>query len=208
MIEVIPLFPTVIYKNDISNNITEECVNNAKQEDYIRTTPDNGWISQNQNIHKESKYADLFAALDYHVDFYCKDILKIKNDIRLECLNSWFVMNSGADFTQDHFHATSMVSGVLYLDAPEGSSPLSFHCDLYKNHGFGTFFPLEYEEMNSFNATTYHMDVDDGILVLFPSNLRHSVKPNGNDVKRYALAFNYIPTGEMSVGANKIKLSI
>ena len=106
-----------------------------------------------------------------NVNYFAKQILKIKDDIDLVCMSSWVTMNSGSDYAQDHIHASSMISGVLYLDAPPGSAPINFHGDLYKKNTFGTFLPIEYSEQNQFNSNNYRVDVESGIIVLFPSNL-------------------------------------
>ena len=207
--EVITLFPTTLYKNNIINDFTEDCIDNLKGEEYIRTTLDNGWITKKKDFHRDDKYADLFGAIDYHVNYFAKEILKIKDDIDLVCMSSWVTMNSGSDYAQDHIHASSMISGVLYLDAPPGSAPINFHGDLYKKNTFGTFFPIQYSEYNQFNSNTYRVDVESGIIVLFPSNLRHSVRPNSDSsIKRYAMSFDYIPVGVLNAGSTKITLNV
>ena len=124
-------------------------------------------------------------------------------------MSSWVTMNSGSDYTQDHIHASSMISGVLYLDAPSGSAPINFHGDLYKRNTFGTFFPIQYSEYNQFNSNTYRVDVESGIMVLFPSNLKHSVRPNSDSsINRYVMSFDYIPIGVLNAGSTKITLNV
>ena len=207
--KVVTLFPTTLYKNNIINDFTEDCIDNLRGEEYIRTPADNGWITKKQDFHNDNKYADLFSAIDFHVNYFAKQILKIKDDIDLVCMSSWVTMNSGSDYAQDHIHASSMISGVLYLDAPPGSAPINFHGDLYKKNTFGTFFPIQYSEYNQFNSNTYRVDVESGIIVLFPSNLRHSVRPNSDSsIKRYAMSFDYIPVGVLNAGSTKITLNV
>ena len=207
--EVVTLFPTTLYKNNIIDDFTEDCIDNLRGEEYIRTPADNGWITKKQDFHNDNKYADLFSAIDFHVNYFAKQILKIKDDIDLVCMSSWVTMNSGSDYAQDHIHASSMISGVLYLDAPPGSAPINFHGDLYKKNTFGTFFPIQYSEYNQFNSNTYRVDVESGIIVLFPSNLRHSVRPNSDSsIKRYAMSFDYIPVGVLNAGSTKITLNV
>ena len=207
--EIVTLFPTTVYKNNIINDFTEDCIDNLKGEEYIRTPLDNGWITKKLDLHKDDKYNDLFGAIDYHVNYFAKEILKIKDDIDLVCMSSWVTMNSGSDYAQDHIHASSMISGVLYLDAPPGSAPINFHGDINKNNTFGTFFPIQYSEFNQLNSNTYRVDVESGIMVLFPSSLRHSVRPNSDSsIKRYVLSFDYIPVGVLNAGPTKISLNV
>ena len=207
--EIVTLFPTTVYKNNIINDFTEDCIDNLKGEEYIRTPLDNGWITKKLDLHKDDKYNDLFGAIDYHVNYFAKEILKIKDDIDLVCISSWVTMNIGSDYAQDHIHASSMISGVLYLDAPPGSAPINFHGDINKNNTFGTFFPIQYSEFNQLNSNTYRVDVESGIMVLFPSSLRHSVRPNSDSsIKRYVLSFDYIPVGVLNAGPTKISLNV
>ena len=93
MMEVVTLFPTTIYKNNIINDFTEDCIDNLRGQEYVRTTADNGWITKKHDFHNDDKYADLFGAIDFHVNYFAKQILKIKDDIDLDaCL---LTMNSG-----------------------------------------------------------------------------------------------------------------
>ena len=207
--EIVTLFPTTVYKNNIINYFTEDYIDNLKGEEYIRTPLDTGWITKRLDLHKDDKYNDLFGAIDFHVNYFAKEILKIKDDIDLVCMSSWVTMNTGSDYAQDHIHASSMISGVLYLDAPPGSAPINFHGDINKNNTFGTFFPIQYSEFNQLNSNTYRVDVESGIMVVFPSSLRHSVRPNSDSsIKRYVLSFDYIPVGVLNAGPTKISLNV
>ena len=49
---------------------------------------------------------------------------------------------------------------------------------------------LSIKRFNNFNGETYMMAIKKGELILFPSNLKHSVPPNQSDEERISLSFN------------------
>jgi len=65
-------------------------------------------------------------------------------------------------------HANSILSAVLYVNAPEGSNRLYF------DHP-NKFIPYtnQVTEINEFNYEYYYFDVEDGDIIIFPSWLAH-----------------------------------
>ena len=85
-----------------------------------------------------------------------------------------------------HRHERSVISGAYYPKCEDESAPLIFES------------PLQPYQMNMNNIrqgpyNQYFLDFNPqpGLLVLFPSWLRHSVPPNRSD-KRYTISFNTI----------------
>ena len=80
--------------------------------------------------------------------------------------NAWFAIYKEGHYTVPHYHLPSNISFVYYLKANKTSSPLIF------------------DECN-FSITPY-----DDLLVVFPSNLIHSVKPQVGKDNRICIAGN------------------
>ena len=97
---------------------------------------------------------------------------------------SWLNVYNGPVFQEVHQHPMSLISGVYFVAAPAGSGDLFFQAPepsmFHAATGPGNKFPL--------GATSY--TPVDGLLVLFPSELRHGVKPSAPETIRITMAFN------------------
>jgi|TARA_B110000977_G_scaffold168670_2_gene218063 uncharacterized protein (TIGR02466 family) len=82
--------------------------------------------------------------------------------------NSWYTVQHVGSQLKQHLHANSILSAVLYVNAPEGSNRLYF------DHP-NKFIPYtnQVTEINEFNYEYYYFDVEDGDIIIFPSWLAH-----------------------------------
>ncbi len=85
-----------------------------------------------------------------------------------------------------HHHANNFLSGVYYLAAPEGGDRLTFHDPRPQRDIIEPIYTAE----NAFNRRDQDVGVRSGTVVLFPSWLTHSVKPNKSRSLRVSVAFN------------------
>lgn len=125
----------------------------------------------------------------YVFDFMCH-VLAIDGEVAIT--QSWVNKNRPGEFTPSHMHSNSIISGVLYLDVPDGACIM-----MHKEAPYGTYvldFPTNFERRNysAFAHTHHKVDVKNNDLVLFPSMIFHSVPPNDSIVDRYSMAFNSI----------------
>jgi uncharacterized protein (TIGR02466 family) len=103
----------------------------------------------------------------------------------------WANINRRGAFNAPHTHPNSLLSGVVYLkiasadqgvieffDAREGSPPNHWSC----------FRALE--EQTALTRDTHVVTPHEGLVLFFPSWLRHWVRPNLTDEDRVTLAFN------------------
>ena len=116
--------------------------------------------------------------------------------------------------THQHFHSNSLVSGVLYFEDCEDTAGLSFH----KRQGWDNLFQysvnLDFNSQKNknnmsyiYNESTITIEPKQWDLVMFPSTLNHSVRPNKSTQKvRYSLAFNTFVRG--TVGDSGSQLDI
>ena len=73
------------------------------------------------------------------------------------CGDCWYARYDKGDYAEEHDHGKKSISFVYYVNTPVGSSPLYFS---------------EYD-------TT--VDAEEGNIVMFPGNVKHSVPPNNCD---------------------------
>ena len=104
---------------------------------------------------------------------------------------SWLNKNKKGESHHEHQHPNSMVSGVWYPQIHESLPPIQFR------HKGQRDISLQTEKYNTFNSATFMLPMKKGELILFPSNLTHSVPPNQSDEERISLSFNTWPKGNL-----------
>lgn len=97
------------------------------------------------------------------------------------------VMPAGA-LHAAHIHPLSVVSGTIYLQLPDGASPIKFEDPRL---GFFMNTPTVKTKAKSINKRFLSIKPNEGDVVLFESWLRHEVPQNMTDEPRISVSFNY-----------------
>ena len=84
-----------------------------------------------------------------------------------------------------------MISGVWFPYIHEQLPPIQFRNNRQRD------VSLEAVKFNTFNSATFMLPMKKGELLLFPSNLTHSVPVNQSEEERISLSFNTWPKGNM-----------
>jgi uncharacterized protein (TIGR02466 family) len=113
------------------------------------------------------------------------DFLKIAEE-GLEITSCWANINTKGGTTKPHTHPNNYLGGVYYVDTPENSGSIEFEDPRIQPKLIHPRFHGPTEE-NSGHVT---VDVEPGMLLLFPAWLVHSVKPNPSDQLRISISFN------------------
>ena len=64
---------------------------------------------------------------------------------------------------------------------------------------------IQPKEQNELNSSDVHFFIETCDIVIFPSNLTHSVPPSDNDYTRISIAFNSFPSGEIGFVDGRLK---
>jgi len=151
------------------------------------------YVSKNLNILDEISF--LREEIYNNVKNYLNNIMKLKMDFQFT--TSWVTKTFSNGYSQEHKHPNSFLSGVYY---PIGNENFKIKFHKEKN-----IWGTEQIEINDLNADWYNFNItENSVLILFPSNLRHSIEKNLSDKIRYSIAFNTLPLGEMGTGDSKI----
>ena len=110
---------------------------------------------------------------------------------RLAITQSWLNKNEKGESHHEHVHPNSMISGVWYPVIHDKLPPIQFRNRAQRDVELST------ERYNTFNSATFMLPLNPGELILFPSNLTHSVQPNLGDEERMSLSFNTWVKGNM-----------
>ncbi len=103
---------------------------------------------------------------------------------------AWFVVSPAGASNLRHCHPRSFLSGAYYVKAPPGASPLCFHdprpAKLHATPS-STNFPA-----TPYTTEAVNCQVREGLLVIFPGWLDHSVPAHRAEGERVVLSFNFV----------------
>lgn len=86
-----------------------------------------------------------------------------------------------------HQHANSVISGIYYVKAPPGSGQLLIHSPYHD-----TMLDPPILKPNGINNSIVSFEPREGLMVLFRSYVKHSVKPTKGKAERVSIAFNLL----------------
>jgi uncharacterized protein (TIGR02466 family) len=196
---IIPIFPEAILYSQQINVDSNKIMNYLKKIKYNITessiTKDaDCFMSNKLNVFNDLKF--LKKEIDTHVNFYLNKVLNYKMDYKFT--TSWATKTNHKGYGQKHYHANCFLSGVYY---PIGNK--DFKINFHKRHF--TMWDVDIKEYNEFNAKRIVFEIkNNNTLILFPSDLDHSISTNTSDITRYSIAFNVNPKGLIGSGDNGI----
>jgi uncharacterized protein (TIGR02466 family) len=110
------------------------------------------------------------------------------NQVPIRPANCWANVNPKYASNKIHDHANCLFSGVYYLKAPENCGNLMF----YDPREARTFYKPAVKEFTTYTADAVAHAAQEGVLLIFPSWLKHGVEPNLSDTDRISISFNYV----------------
>ena len=106
------------------------------------------------------------------------------SDSEMVITQSWLNKNMKGESNHEHEHPNSIISGVWYPKIHEQLPPIQFKTHKQRD------VSLSIKNFNHMNSETFMLPMKMGELILFPSNLSHSVPANQSDEERISLSFN------------------
>ena len=185
-------FSTPVWASKIDNfkNVNKEMIDyifNLKTKDPKGITKSNfiGWHSKDFDLNDEAP-KNFIEAIKKNINVALNDMgwdLK-KQFVKINSL--WAIVNEEGAFNQRHHHGNSDLSAAYYVSAYENCGDIVFYdprpAPVYKH-------PIS-KSPNILNASINSVKPEEGLLVLFPSYLEHSVNPNFSKQQRIVISFN------------------
>ena len=185
-------FSTPVWSSKIENfeQINEELINyilDLKKNDPQGITKSNfnGWHSKDFNL-KDNAPQNFTKAISININKAISDMgwdLK-KQSVKIPSM--WAIINEKKAFNQRHHHGNSDLSAAYYVSAPIDCGDILF----YDPRPAPVFKHPTSKSPNILNASVNSIKPENGMLVLFPSYLEHSVNPNNSSKKRIVISFN------------------
>ena len=180
------LFFSAVYdtKLDLDNQLILDQIKNLPANSQTAPRRDDSGF-QTPNLFDEYLFKDLFSNVKPFVNAI-SDKWGINKE--LDLVNCWVHVNKKYDYGMSHVHPEGLISGIYYVKVPSNSGNIVFE----RPDNQELFF--EGDIVNPYNYKFFsHVPVE-GMLILFPSWLKHKVQQNITEDagdERISIAFNY-----------------
>jgi uncharacterized protein (TIGR02466 family) len=144
--------------------------------------------------HEEMKEIKNFC--ETSVNSYFQEIYRPSTDVSLYITQSWMNFAGINEGHHQHFHGNSFISGCLYIDVDKDQNT-----DKINFFRQSSQLTVETEDYTPYNSKSWWLGVQNKTLLMFPSDLTHSVDVNKSDKTRITLSFNTFFKG--TVGSKK-----
>jgi uncharacterized protein (TIGR02466 family) len=193
--KIIPIFPEAVVYNVRLDLNSEEIINHLNTSSFNNINKQCVcYVSENFNILDE--LMSLKKQIELHVKNYLYEVFEYKMDYKF--LNSWATKTNKEGYDVRHSHCNTFLSGVYYPKANE-----NFKIIFYKKKS--EFWNINCNKYNEFNSKELFFNIEeDNTLLLFPSDLEHSIAKNNSNLTRYSIAFNINPKGYIGEGDTKV----
>ena len=155
------------YRRENKNTDTVSSLNRQTDDTFILDKPEMSRVRQ---------------FIDSKIKIFADDIMGSDNEMVIT--QSWLNKNGKGESHHEHMHPNSMISGVWYPQINEKLPPIQFRNSQQRD------ITLSIKNYDHFNSATFLLPMRKGELILFPSNLSHSVPANQSDEERISLSFN------------------
>lgn len=188
-------FPTIIYKADLSNFITEEqnSVFYDRSIEYKNTyEKNNDWRCNTfgsinvKHVNEEPEFSNLIELCKSHVINY-SNMFGVATE-NIICNEAWVNVAPPGAYQEYHMHPSRHFSLVYYVKTPINSGNIVFR-SFEANFDM---FPLPIQDMSCVGAhkTCFYSPQERGIMI-FRSNLLHMVETNNSNENRVSIAMNF-----------------
>jgi uncharacterized protein (TIGR02466 family) len=187
--DVLSIFPTCIWKIQLTSEFRQkvnskilQVINQIKPD--LAEIPAGGSWQSGQDLHNREQLVDLISCIDSTAQTILQ-FLKVGYDT-IEITGCWANINASGASHAIHSHPNNFLSGIYYVHTHPGADSVNFHDPRPQT---GIIRP-PVTELTSQNTDQVVVTVSDGMLLMFPSYLAHSVAPNESDKLRISISFN------------------
>ena len=149
----------------------------------------------NDRLEVLNNYEELKQLITKQVSDFVHGCLGYSNSVEFKMTNSWISKQPPGEHVNMHNHANSLVSAVYYLQTPTNCGRLILHKRKHFDNMFSETVDIPVSNFTPVSGTGWPFEVEEDMLIIFPSNLEHSVEPNSSNQDRYSLATNFFAFG-------------
>jgi uncharacterized protein (TIGR02466 family) len=179
--ELLQIFPTPILITKYEGSLVDE-LKHINTLDWIEQKANSNFKSKDTYLLEHKQFKNIKNFIYESLNKFTKNISQ--SDQRLVVTQCWLNKNPKGSKHHEHVHPNSIISGVFYFKQDSKLPPISFSKSI--QHAM----KLDPKKYNNLNSETFLLPCTDGELILFPSNLKHSVPVNMGDELRISMSFN------------------
>ena len=179
--ELLTVFPTPVQIYKYEDSIEKE-LKYIENIEWKKQVVNGNFKSKDSYLTKHESLKSIVSFFGECINDYCNTI--INSEQRLVITQLWGNRNPKGSNHHEHVHPNSIISGVFYLRQDPKLPPIQF--SKANQHAM----KLDPKQYNVYNSETFLLPCTAGELILFPSNLKHSVPINMGDEERISLSFN------------------
>ncbi len=182
---VLKLFPTYVWATQLRPEAYGP-MNRAILErlEALRPPAARGQWQTSQDLHRDPAFADFVDVVRQTARGICDSLTLIYDDVAVT--GCWANVSERGYPHRPHIHPNNFLSGAYYVRTAPGADAICFHDPRMQ----AAMIVPPSREQDRVNSDTVTLDVREGMLVLFPAWLQHSVPPNASDATRVSVAFN------------------
>jgi uncharacterized protein (TIGR02466 family) len=193
------LFPQPVGYNKLDREFTKEELRFIKERSRSKNT--GNYDTKDSYVLNNPELSDLKADMQTLVDAHFQNVYKPLPDVKLVVTQSWANYTNKDEYHHTHYHQNSFLSGVLYIQTnPNNTDQIRFH-DPIRNQ-----FALTCTEWTALNSDSWRLQVENGVVFLFPSFLQHDVPKVEGNTERTSIAFNTFFDGRIGDADSKTEL--
>ncbi len=191
--DVVPLFPTFVWKTQLRREVFQR-VNGDMRRALARLTAGmapvdrGGKYQTDQSLHLLAEFGE-FSGIVRSAATGVMAFLRLAHT-PLVITGCWANISAPGATHKPHTHPNNYLSGVYCLQADEGARQITFDDPRPQSN---IMSPVV-RETTAENAGQIHLGVQEGMLVLFPAWLQHSVPENRSSRDRISIACNVMFT--------------
>ena len=178
--ELLMVFPTPVQIYKYEDSIEKE-LKYIEGVEWKQQVANANFKTKDSYLTKHEQLKDLTSFFKECIDDYCNTI--INSEQRLVITQLWGNRNPKGSKHHEHVHPNSILSGVFYLRQDPKLPPIQFSKSNQES------MKLDPRKYNTYNAETFLLPCTSGELILFPSNLSHSVPTSMGEEERISLSF-------------------
>jgi len=179
--ELLQIFPTPLLITKYEGFLVDE-LKHIDTLEWIEQKANGNFKSKDTYLLNHEQFKNIKNFIYESLNKFTKEVLM--SDQRLVVTQCWLNKNPKGSKHHEHVHPNSIISGVFYFKQDPKLPPISFSKSI--QHAM----KLDPKKYNNLNSETFLLPCTDGELILFPSNLKHSVPINMGDEPRISMSFN------------------
>ena len=133
--------------------------------------------------------------------------MRLSKDVFLKHQCSWVLLHKKGDYSPEHFHSNSWLSGIYYHRVNSKSGRLRIIASRPYSWSCSQMCPKDkIEEFNVLNSLIQNFLPLPGDIFLFPSHVNHESEMNSSDQNRICVVFNYTLHGKWGKVTERISI--